>query len=195
MIQKAVEWPFGVSGDEHTTQIEAKQEPVGTGGQVELAVIKGALKGTRFRLNRGEVVIGKAEDADIQIPDSGVSRRHAKLIVDEESIQLVDLASTNGTFVNGVGVDSTTLKCDDVIHVGAVAELQVMTAASPLSELSARQLEVAELVAQGLTNAVIAERLEISPRTVSSHLDHIYDRLGLRSRAALASWLVHRTKR
>lgn len=52
--------------------------------------------------------------------------------------------------------------------------------------LRGRELEVAQLVAEGLTNAAIAERLFLSPRTVASHLDHMYTRLGIRSRAALA---------
>ena len=58
--------------------------------------------------------------------------------------------------------------------------------------LSARQLEVSQHVANGLTNAAIAERLGISPRTVTSHLDHIYGRLGISSRAALTRWIVER---
>ncbi|MCA9685402.1 MAG: FHA domain-containing protein [Myxococcales bacterium] len=58
--------------------------------------------------------------------------------------------------------------------------------------LSARQLEVSRLVAEGLTNAAIAEQLGISPRTVTSHLDHIYGRLGIGSRAALTRWIVER---
>jgi DNA-binding NarL/FixJ family response regulator len=41
-----------------------------------------------------------------------------------------------------------------------------------------------------MTNAAIAEALCISPRTVASHLDHIYSRLDLRSRAALTRWLA-----
>ena len=58
--------------------------------------------------------------------------------------------------------------------------------------LSARQLEVSRLVANGMTNAAIAETLGISPRTVTSHLDHIYGRLGIGSRAALTRWIVER---
>jgi DNA-binding CsgD family transcriptional regulator len=53
--------------------------------------------------------------------------------------------------------------------------------------LSRRELEVARLVSAGLTNTEIAERLVLSVRTVESHLDHIYGRLGISSRAALAS--------
>lgn len=58
--------------------------------------------------------------------------------------------------------------------------------------ISARQLEVSQLVANGMTNAAIAEHLGISPRTVTSHLDHIYGRLSISSRAALTRWIVER---
>jgi DNA-binding CsgD family transcriptional regulator len=56
--------------------------------------------------------------------------------------------------------------------------------ASEVERLSAREEEVLELVGAGLTNAQIAERLWISPGTVKKHLDNIYDRLGVRGRAA-----------
>jgi DNA-binding CsgD family transcriptional regulator len=53
--------------------------------------------------------------------------------------------------------------------------------------LSPRQAEVLALVAAGATNAAAAARLGISPRTVQKHLEHVYDRLGVRSRTAAAS--------
>lgn len=56
--------------------------------------------------------------------------------------------------------------------------------------LSPRELEVAQLVARGLTTAEIAERLVLSPRTVTTHLERIYARLGLNSRAALTRYLA-----
>jgi DNA-binding NarL/FixJ family response regulator len=56
--------------------------------------------------------------------------------------------------------------------------------------LSDREAEVARLVAQGLSNAEVAERLFISSRTVATHLHHIYRRLELPSRAALVRYVL-----
>jgi DNA-binding NarL/FixJ family response regulator/tetratricopeptide (TPR) repeat protein len=56
--------------------------------------------------------------------------------------------------------------------------------------LSVREEEVARLVAQGLSNAEVGERLFISSRTVATHLQHIYRRLELPSRAALIRYML-----
>ena len=58
--------------------------------------------------------------------------------------------------------------------------------------LTARELEVAALVAEGLTNQQIAERLFIAPRTSETHLENIRQKLGFRSRAQIASWYTSR---
>jgi DNA-binding NarL/FixJ family response regulator len=50
--------------------------------------------------------------------------------------------------------------------------------------LSAREAEVLKLVAKGLTNARIASELFVSPRTVDRHLNSIYRKVGVSSRAA-----------
>ncbi|MGY1636765.1 ATP-binding protein [Geodermatophilus sp. SYSU D00742] len=64
--------------------------------------------------------------------------------------------------------------------------------APPSGPLTRRQLEVAGLVAQGLTDREIAARLVISPRTAESHVEQILTRLGFRSRAEIAAWVVTR---
>jgi non-specific serine/threonine protein kinase len=57
------------------------------------------------------------------------------------------------------------------------------------SSLTNREGEIAVLVAEGLSNRQIAGRLVISKRTVDAHIEHIYGKLGISSRAQLASWL------
>lgn len=54
---------------------------------------------------------------------------------------------------------------------------------TPFAELTARELEVLELMAGGLEQAEIAQRLVISPRTVGKHIQHILEKLDVRSRA------------
>jgi pimeloyl-ACP methyl ester carboxylesterase/DNA-binding CsgD family transcriptional regulator len=60
----------------------------------------------------------------------------------------------------------------------------------PGAKVTRRQYEVAQLVAQGLTNSDIAGRLGISERTAESHVERIRDRLGFRSRSQIAAWIV-----
>jgi predicted ATPase/DNA-binding CsgD family transcriptional regulator len=61
--------------------------------------------------------------------------------------------------------------------------------------LSPRELEIAELVATGLTNQEIAQRLIISTRTVESHVSHIKSKLGLARRAHIVAWALGRESR
>jgi non-specific serine/threonine protein kinase len=58
------------------------------------------------------------------------------------------------------------------------------------AELSDRELEVARLVARGLTNPAIATELFLSRATVKTHVSHILSKLGLQSRAQIAGWLA-----
>ena len=58
------------------------------------------------------------------------------------------------------------------------------------AKLTAREVEVLWLVAQGLTDMQVAEQLIISPRTVNSHLTSIYNKLGVDSRAAATRYAV-----
>ena len=55
--------------------------------------------------------------------------------------------------------------------------------------LTRRELEVADLVAQGLTNREIASRLFVSERTAQNHVQHILDKLALPNRSQIAVWV------
>jgi DNA-binding NarL/FixJ family response regulator len=66
-----------------------------------------------------------------------------------------------------------------------VAEPTATSQAHPAG-LSAREVEVVRLVAAGLTNAEVAERLFLSSRTVDWHLGSIYRKLGIHSRTEAA---------
>jgi DNA-binding CsgD family transcriptional regulator/tetratricopeptide (TPR) repeat protein len=63
---------------------------------------------------------------------------------------------------------------------------------SPSSSLSAREVEVARLVATGATNREIAAMLSIAPKTVAAHVEHILAKLGVSRRAQIATWAATR---
>ena len=66
--------------------------------------------------------------------------------------------------------------------------------ASPDSQLTDRETEIARLVTEGLTSPEIGRRLHISPRTVDTHIRNTVSKLGLANRAALASWFASSTR-
>ena len=72
-------------------------------------------------LTRPVTVIGRGSEADLQLPDTGVSRRHAEVRVDGDAVRLLDLGSTNGTRVNGHRIDGKTLADGDRLDIGATS--------------------------------------------------------------------------
>jgi ATP/maltotriose-dependent transcriptional regulator MalT len=70
-----------------------------------------------------------------------------------------------------------------------LADVATVVPAYPAG-LSSREVEVLHLVAQGLTNPQVAERLYLSPRTVEQHLRSIYNKVGVSTRAAATHFAV-----
>ena len=162
-----------------------------------LEMLAGATPGKVWTLGKGNGVIGRSSRAQVHLEEDGVSREHARLTSTAEGfVSVVDLGSTNGTYVNGGRVDVAILREGDRIDVGPDVTLRfgyVRPQAAPQPpppeeqiELSPRELEIALLVAEGLTNVEVAERLHISRYTVMTHLSNAYGRIGVKSRAALA---------
>lgn len=83
-----------------------------------LVVRKGADMGERFYIDRHELTIGRDPDCDIFLNDITVSRRHAVLKVAGGVVEIEDVESLNGTYVNGVRVDSAPLGHGDTVQVG-----------------------------------------------------------------------------
>lgn len=71
---------------------------------------------------------------------------------------------------------------DQAATQALMAEVREPTVSKPASPLSARELEILDLVAQDLTNAEIAEVIAISPLTVKTHVERILAKLGVRGR-------------
>ncbi|MGH3546768.1 MAG: FhaA domain-containing protein [Pseudonocardiaceae bacterium] len=71
-----------------------------------------------YQLTEGATVVGRGQDAQFRLPDTGVSRRHVEITWDGQTAMLADLGSTNGTTVNGTPVQTWQLVDGDVVRVG-----------------------------------------------------------------------------
>jgi adenylate cyclase len=93
-------------------------------------------------IDLGGVVLGRSPDCDVVIKDFGVSRHHAKVIVDGDQCRVVDLKSKNGTHVNGTAVVEAILNDGDQVALGkfllqfrrTLAEKVVLDEQKPLLE-------------------------------------------------------------
>jgi DNA-binding NarL/FixJ family response regulator len=61
---------------------------------------------------------------------------------------------------------------------------------TPQLPITARELEVARLVAEGLSNRQVAQRLVLSARTVDGHVQRILGKLGVSTRTGIATWML-----
>jgi two-component system NtrC family sensor kinase len=83
-----------------------------------LFVLQGRDKGKRYDLSGPALSLGRDGTNPIQVSDSEVSRRHAEIRKDGEGYLLVDLASSNGSFVNGEQVSERRLANGDRVQLG-----------------------------------------------------------------------------
>ena len=82
--------------------------------------------------------------------------------------------------------EGAALSTDEAIAYAQRGRGERKRPTSGWASLTPAELDVARLVAEGLANKDIATRLFVSPRTVHSHLSHIYSKLGMSSRVQLA---------
>jgi predicted ATPase/DNA-binding CsgD family transcriptional regulator len=84
--------------------------------------------------------------------------------------------------------EGARLTTAEAIRYGLLDEWRAEPRTSPLTR---REYQVAELVAEGLTNPQIAARLGVSPRTIVNHLEHIKTKLDVSTRTQIATWTAH----
>ncbi len=102
--------------------LDAELEGAVTSGEAlaYIVLFKGEQPGRIYALKRNIVLIGRGDDADVQIADSSVSQHHARILSRSEGFEIVDLDSTNGTFVGGKRVARSGLRNSDQVTVGSV---------------------------------------------------------------------------
>ena len=107
-------------------QSDPYQQPAGGGGYQQGGGPGGPARNVRlmssdgraYPLSIGSTVIGRGDQANLRLPDVGISRRHARLDFDGSQVVLTDLGSTNGTMVNGQRVSAVALNGGDVVQLG-----------------------------------------------------------------------------
>jgi DNA-binding winged helix-turn-helix (wHTH) protein len=106
---------FGYAFASEVTE-ESRQHAPGAGSEWWLVSEK-----DQFRLETGEMIVGREPAADIWIDNGSVSRRHARVTVESSAVTLEDLGSKNGTWVDGARVnDRTLLRDGSEIRFGSV---------------------------------------------------------------------------
>jgi hypothetical protein len=106
--------PTGEPDDERGTETE-KASPLtpslsGTAPRPHVMVMRGECAGLALPLEKRDVVIGRGQNADVQLSDHGLSRRHARIARHTSSYSVEDLGPRNGTFVNGESVTTRALE-------------------------------------------------------------------------------------
>ncbi len=115
-------------GDEFAAQLAAldgdvsheEQEAITAlpSGSALLVVRRGPNSGARFLLDGDVTTVGRHPDADIFLDDVTVSRRHAEFLRHGTSFQVKDLGSLNGTYFDGVRIDTALLSDGAEVQVG-----------------------------------------------------------------------------
>ncbi|MFN5532454.1 MAG: FHA domain-containing protein, partial [Planctomycetaceae bacterium] len=106
--------------------------------RVELKVLEGSQAGKVIPLNVRQFLIGREQDCHLRPNSELVSRHHCVFAIDDFSVRLRDLGSTNGTFLNGERLKGqAVLKAGDKVTVGKLAfevSIQLSPAAAPVEE-------------------------------------------------------------
>ena len=87
---------------------------------LEILVTVGPLRGRRFAVTERGLRLGRSSTCEIAMPDPALSRNHCLFELRDGDLWVTDLASANGTVVNGValGADSRRLAVGDVVSAG-----------------------------------------------------------------------------
>lgn len=110
----------------------------------KLIVMNTSLQGQQFLLDLPEMTIGRVDENDIFIDHASVSRNHAKMVMQGDAFQLVDLGSANGIQVNGEEYGVCDLRWGDIIELGQV-RLQFASADDPLESVPPQPVIPAEV--------------------------------------------------
>lgn len=179
---------------EFTGPPKGPQDPADVNTVPCLVVLSGPEQGALFPLEDGEEFsVGRAVANSIVLTEPGISRSHANFRLTGHSIEVEDLGSTNGTFVNGVKTTKASVKAGDTLGFGGRTSVRLSFQDAGVSNVLAGLYKDAALDGSGvLTVKALTPRLKAS----SDHslavveidqLAQLRDRFGHRAEEELVS--------
>lgn len=110
-----------VKAEQHVSARVPAQGATTSPGRPRLVVVGSGGGERTVVLTEAVTVLGRGQEADVQVADTGVSRRHAEVRLEPGGASVVDLQSTNGTRVNGRRVGAARLRDGDRVDLGATS--------------------------------------------------------------------------
>ena len=86
--------------------------------QVVLVMFRADGERKSFSITRDVTVMGRREDCDFRIPLGDISRKHCRIIKEDNTLKIEDLGSSNGTYVNGKRIHESELQAGDTVQIG-----------------------------------------------------------------------------
>jgi pSer/pThr/pTyr-binding forkhead associated (FHA) protein len=117
--------------------------------EVVLAIFKPGAERFTISLVGDVTVIGRQQDCDVRVGILDVSRKHCRLIKDDNTLEIEDLGSSNGTYLNGRRISAAMVTAGDVIAVGPIKFMVQIDGNPPDSDMI---LETAEPGEAGLAD-------------------------------------------
>ena len=74
----------------------------------------------RVPIERASTIVGRSDDCHIRVRTAGMSRKHCELIIEDGSVVVRDLGSSNGTFVNQERIESIPVSAGDLVSFGGL---------------------------------------------------------------------------
>lgn len=163
--------------------------------------------------------VGRSSRCSFILDDLSVSRVHAEVIVNGETVRVEDLKSRNGTYVDGVRITNAELQPGQTVNFGNarfqlvndkrgdetpddVSEVSTHFVHSKASHhppetlrLSIAQLRVLDLLLTGRSEKEVASKLRLSQHTIHNHVKVIYRRMKVSSRPELLALFVDEEKK
>jgi DNA-binding CsgD family transcriptional regulator len=186
-----VHWVGALIAREHGNVVEAEGHARAAAKGIVLANAMEVLAGVVATQHEHEEAARLFGAAEAHRGRSGLPRWPSQVAIYEADVDIVRTSLGDAGFKKA-WEDGAALSRDDAIAYVMRGRGERKRPMSGWASLTPTELQVVKLVAEGLSNPQIAEKMFISRRTVTTHLTHIFAMLGLGSRSELAAEAVRR---